>query len=78
MIFEAPLHRLLQGTGPEAGATSAETGMQTALAGWLQLTFLVMVAVAVAIVVLAVSLPRKRLVLRLETPTPRPGFHGAG
>jgi hypothetical protein len=77
MISEAPLHRLLQGTGPEAGATSAETGMQTALAGWLQLTFL-MVAVAVAIVVLAVSLPRKRLVLRLETPTPRPGFHGAG
>ena len=77
MIFEAPLHRLLQGTGPEAGATSAETGMQTALAGWRQLTFL-MVAVAVAIVVLAVSLPRKRLVLRLETPTPRPGFHGAG
>lgn len=78
MISEAPLYRLLQGTGPEAGATSAETGMQTALSGWLQLTFLVMVAVAVAIVVLAVSLPRKRLVLRLETPTPRPGFHGAG
>jgi EmrB/QacA subfamily drug resistance transporter len=75
MISEAQLHRLLQGTGTGAAVTSAETGMHNALAGSLQLTFLVMVAVTAAIVVLAVSLPRRRLVLRPETPTPDPGLH---
>jgi MFS family permease len=67
MISEEQLHRLLQGRG----ATLAETGLQTAMAGSLQLTFLVMLVVTLGIVVMAVSLPRQGLGLRLDTSATR-------
>jgi EmrB/QacA subfamily drug resistance transporter len=65
MISEEQLHRLLQGTGAGAVPTIADTGFRTALAGSLQLTFLVMLAVTAGIVVLAIVLPRKGLGVRL-------------